>query len=140
MKTSIEDYSILKKGASINYSSARLNHNARKVINYIYEKQYNIRDYEDYLRWCSELGMNLSDKNILYPVEPAKAHDQMMREVETKKNVAINKGIADFAKTLEQLSYKDRKFIIFPVHDQNELINESKVCLLYTSPSPRDRG
>lgn len=125
-KTQIEDYSIIKKGAIINYHNANLKHNDKKLIKYLYENKVNIRDYEDYKRWIEELGMDLKNNRVVYPNNFKKAHDSAMKEVVINKNKIINKGIAEYALILEKLEYRKGDFIIIPAHDQQELINESK--------------
>lgn len=125
-KTLIEDYSILKKGASINYASARLNHNAKKVINYLYEKKYSIRDYEDYIGWCNELGMNLNDKNILYPDDPREAHNRVLKEKTKYEERKFDEDISRFAQELANLKFEEKGLIIKPAESQKELIIESE--------------
>lgn len=126
LKTSIEDYQLLKKGASVHYQLAQLNHNAKKVISYLCDKQYSIRNYEDYLSWCEELGMDMSNNRILYPDDPVEAHDRVFKEKIRYENNIHNEAIKEFSRELKKYIFKENHLIIRPVESQEELIIESQ--------------
>lgn len=81
--------------------------------------------YCDYLKMAKELKYNLKDKKILYPKKLKAKHDQLMKEIQIKKDKALNKKIKKRYKKLLSNYYEDDKYIIYPVKDINELIDES---------------
>lgn len=127
LKTKIDDYEMIKKGSLINYQIARLNHDARKVINYLLDKKYNLLNYEDYLTWCNELGMNMKDKRILYPDDPREAHDRVLKDKTKYEDSIYTKKINDFSKELMKYAFKKEGLEIKPVETQADLIYESKI-------------
>ena len=55
---------------------------------------------------------------------------------------AIKKAVSDFKPKIE-IKDKNKGPDLFSLNDNTELFQNSKgitICLLYTSPSPRDRG
>ncbi len=101
--------------------------NARKTCHYLYKQKHELNYYDDYLDVAKRIGMNLNDTRVLYPKNLTKAHDEVMRYYEDKKNAIITQNISEYAKELEKLSFKRNGLIIFPAKSQEELIEESKV-------------
>ncbi len=81
--------------------------------------------YSDYLRMAKQLKYNLKDKKILYPKKLKVKHDQLMKEIQAKKDKALNNKIKRRYKELLSNCYEDDKYIIYPAKDINELIDES---------------
>lgn len=81
--------------------------------------------YLDYFAMARELKYNLKDKKILYPKKLKAKHDQLMKEIQIKKDEALSKKIKRRYKKLLSNYYEDDKYIIYPVKDINELIDES---------------
>lgn len=82
--------------------------------------------YQDYLRWCEELGYPLSEARYLYPKNLREAHDQMQKEVEKKEKKLQSKAFKEFYEVLKKYIYENGDYIIIPAKSQDELIKESK--------------
>ena len=50
---------------------------------------WNVRTYADYLADAEKLSMDFSDKNVLFPKDLYRAHQNTIRQVEYKKNEAL---------------------------------------------------
>ena len=83
--------------------------------------------YSDYLDFAERLHLNMKDKRILYPKDIVKSHDELMHQVETIENQEIIEKIKNRYEELKKNSYKDDKFVIFPVPTMSDLIKESEV-------------
>ena len=79
----IDDYDLIKEAAVAGFADLNKEQKVTaKTIEYIYQRvvekeMISYADYEDYLNWCEDLGMNLKDKRILYPKDFKKAHDEV---------------------------------------------------------------
>lgn len=82
--------------------------------------------YNDYLRFCEELGMPMNDPRILYPKDLHKSHDKMMNQIEINKSKKLQDGIRKTAEKLCRYTFKDEDFVIMPAQSYEDLINESK--------------
>ena len=119
---------MLDKACDIQYRRVPLfTGNRDTLINYLYDKNYRIGDYSDYLQWCSLLGMDLNDKRILYPDNPTKAHDDALAEKVKLENRIYDEKINEYSKEFENLILRDKKMIIRPAASQKELIYESEM-------------
>ena len=83
--------------------------------------------YSDYLDFAERLHLNMKDKRILYPKDIVKSHNELMHQVETIENQEIIEKIKNRYEELKKNSYKDDKFVIFPVPTMSDLIKESEV-------------
>ncbi|WP_158568229.1 PcfJ domain-containing protein [Coprobacillus sp. AF33-1AC] len=97
-----------------------------RIINYLYQKEYSIIDYKDYLKNCELLGMDISDKKVLFPSDPKAAHDEVESKFQNNRIAINNKRIFEYAKELKKYIYVENKLIIRPTQSQDELINESR--------------
>lgn len=100
------------------------------IDNFIkYFKEYKLKDssmYLDYLRFATELGLNLKNKRYLYPKDLKKAHDDFEKQLEIleeqKNNEMLQKRLNELSKNI----FKNKKFIVFPASSMSDLIDESK--------------
>lgn len=83
--------------------------------------------YRDYLDFAERLHLNMKDKRVLYPKDIVKSHDELMHQVETIENQEIIEKIKTRYEELKDLSYKDDKYVIYPVPTMSDLIKESEV-------------
>ena len=83
--------------------------------------------YRDYLYFAERLHLNMKDKRVLYPKDIVKSHDELMHQVETIENQEIIEKIKTRYEELKDLSYKDDKYVIYPVPTMSDLIKESEV-------------
>ncbi len=81
--------------------------------------------YTDYLRFCSLLGYDMTDPNILYPKDIRAAHDREMARVKTKEDKALGDAIKSrYKKDHLKLSFSSDNYLIRPPKDMKELLNE----------------
>lgn len=127
----IDNYEIIKKAAVAGFADLNKEQKVNaKTIEYIYQKviekeMISYVDYEDYLNWCEDLGINLKDKRILYPKVFKKAHDEAQIQYTLLKEKICDKGIRKYAKELEKYIFKEKELTIKPIQTQKELITES---------------
>ena len=97
-----------------------------KLYNYLKTNQNDIVEYFDYLRLANELGYDLKDKKVLYPLDLFNAHNEVFEKKNTIVNKKCNKKIKELAKTLIKNKYEDDKYIIKPAGSVKEMLNEGK--------------
>ena len=97
-----------------------------KLYNYLKTNQNDIVEYFDYLRLANELGYDLKDKKVLYPLDLFNAHNEVFEKKNTIINKKCNKKIKELAKTLIKNKYEDDKYIIKPAGSVKEMLNEGK--------------
>lgn len=82
-------------------------------------------EYRDYLDFAKKLGLNLKDKQILYPPRIKPAHDKLLKEYEQLKDKKINSAIKKRCKQLKCNVFSNKKYEIFPAPTYDALIDES---------------
>lgn len=88
---------------------------------------YNEHIYRDYINFAEQLHFDMKNKRTLYPKDIIKAHDTLLKQI---KDIEDKKMIEDIIKRYEELkdnTYKDKKYIIYPVPSYSDLIVESKI-------------
>ena len=99
-----------------------------KIMNYLHKQNLNdknISDYYDYIMSAKKIGLDLSQKSILFPKNFMKAHNEITYQVLINKDKCIDERIANLSKFLEINRYEDDKYVIFPANSINSLIDES---------------
>lgn len=109
----------------------------RDVFKYV-KKQYSknrrafysvsnvVNDWFNYKSECKELGFNLKDKNVLFPSDLHKAHQNTTSQIKYKKDSALNNKILERLPELEYLKFSNKTLLIRPAESTTELINEGK--------------
>lgn len=108
------DYSKIKK-----YACPKM----RKYLNnenYRYWSMYN-----DYLRFCEELGYDLDDYSILCPKDMKKEHDRAMKLIVIKKDEQTKAKFFDAYRNLLEYVYSENNLVIIPCEHLEELELES---------------
>lgn len=82
--------------------------------------------YLDYIRFASELGMNLKDKTILFPNDLKSEHDKLSKRYKAVTNLKIKKKVIERYKELLKNKYQNDKYVIFPAQSVAALKDESK--------------
>lgn len=103
----------------------------RKVCRYLEKQRSNIKyglvsTYRDYLNDCRILGFDMNSNSVLYPKNLYNAHQNTIAQVKVKNDKELNEKITERAKVLEKLGINGKNFIIRPVTDMQELIDEGK--------------
>lgn len=99
-----------------------------KVLEYLDEQGLSIKnlyEYEDYIRCCEEMKLNLKDHNILFPKQFIKQHDKITNEMIITKDPQTDKRIKNLSNILFLNKYEDDKYIIFAADSINSLVDES---------------
>lgn len=121
---------IAKNDGYILYSYQEIMHHVpiKKAIAYLQNggKILDASIYRDYLKIAKNIGMNMTDKEVLYPKDLKKAHDEAFAKEKQIHSEIINKGIIKASNTLMIYAFQHGDFEIRPVHDIDELVNESK--------------
>lgn len=94
----------------------------------LYKYKINSKDsymYNDYILMAKKLGMDLSDKKILYPMKLKEEHDALQNIIQTAKDKQITKKIKSRYNKIKNNIYQDKKYIIYPVKSVEEMIEES---------------
>lgn len=101
-----------------------------KMIAYIKkmksEGRYDEWDYNDYLRFCEELGYDLNDYYILLPKDIKKEHDKLMKLVKIKKDKDSKEKFFKAYKKLLKYVYSSGNFVIIPCECLSDLEKESE--------------
>ena len=97
----------------------------KRMIKYVIDKDASVYDYIDYITNAEALGYQMRSA-VLYPEDFTKAHDDVLKEVETRKSREIDEKIQAYAKDLEKLRMEDNGLLIRAASCQQELIDESK--------------
>lgn len=97
----------------------------KKAIKLTNLNEHNSYEYSDYLSMLTIMKVDLKNKNIAYPKNIKKAHDEVLQQFETRKDTLIKEAIKEKAEKLKQFIYQDSKYIVFPVRSIEMLEDES---------------
>lgn len=82
--------------------------------------------WNDYIKDCLKLNMDLSKDQVLFPKDIYIAHQNTIKQIKIKEDKQLNVAIAKRIKTLNKYSFESSGFIIRPAKDSLELIEEGK--------------
>ena len=105
------------------------NINIKKLKDYFAKnkyKNYLLIEYYDYIRFASTLGLNLKDKNILFPKDLLAEHNKLQLEFQILKEPNMASKIEELANKLAINTYEDEKYIIKAAPTLESLIDESR--------------
>lgn len=80
--------------------------------------------YRDYLAECGALGLDLSDRAVLFPKDLDAAHARTISQVRYKADKDREKQFAGQVRKLERLSWAQDGLMIRPAQNEKELIAE----------------
>ena len=120
------------------YKKIRKHATAEKIYDYLKNKSINQYTYEDYIRACDWLELDLSDTKVLFPKNFRKYHDDYTKqyddyhrkqEMKAKRAMIadIDRRMADTADRCSYLEYHDRKYKVIIARTKKELIHEGSV-------------
>lgn len=96
-----------------------------KVKNYIEEEEErNVSDYSDYIESALKLGLDLTNKQILFPKNFKEAHDEVTTEVILNEHPLVNQQIRTISQVLSLNSYEEDPYVIFPADSVSSLVDE----------------
>lgn len=99
-----------------------------KLYNYWNKNKFDrntIFEYLDYIRCALKLEIDLNDNKYLYPNNLIEKHNELYKQVLISNNSELNDKIKGIANVMSMNKYEDDKYIIFPVQDIDNLIDES---------------
>ena len=100
--------------------------NPMLFVDYFEKNKLIVRSlYADYIGFVETLGYPKT-KQILYPSDLHRMHDQLAREVEKNKNLNMTKLIKKRYDQLKKYNFHENTLMIRPFASQEELIEESK--------------
>ena len=82
------------------------------------------RMYRDYLQECRQLGLDLSQKEVLFPPDLEAAHNRTMAQISFEKNKAEQEKFQKAVEKLEKFAWQQGEFLIRPAREQKELSAE----------------
>lgn len=82
--------------------------------------------YRDYLMECEQLGLDLREKEILFPKNLREAHNRTMAQVEFEKNKVDQEKFQKAVEKLEKYAWQKGELFIRPAKAQEELKDEGK--------------
>ena len=100
-----------------------------KILKYLEVQQqarrYRVEaDYRDYLAECRQLGLDLSDKQVLFPRDLMEAHQRTTAQISFEKNKADQEKFIKAVEALAKYAWQKNGFIIRAAHSQEELRDE----------------
>lgn len=95
-----------------------------KILRYLKDARCSTYTYRDYLQECTQLGLNLDDKQVLFPKDLRAAHDRTMKQVKYKANKEKKAAFIKAAAKLEDLAWEADGLLIRPAQTPQELTDE----------------
>lgn len=147
--TEAEAMELIATGRDIQYIQAALGHaTLHKILGYV-EKQeakeqaqrattkakhpnqyipplHTEQTYRDYLKDCVELGLDLNDKQVLFPRDLDAAHQRTIAQVKYKADEAKRKTFEKATKKYEKLAWEQDGLLIRPARSPHELTAEGE--------------
>ena len=87
-------------------------------------------DWRDYLRDCKELGMDLTDKSVLYPRNLRTAHYNTIVQVKVKTDKKLDDMIKAAWKSRQMFNFAYGGIISKPAGNSGELVAEGGHCII----------
>ncbi|GMA59474.1 hypothetical protein GCM10025858_39780 [Alicyclobacillus sacchari] len=88
---------------------------------------YTLIEWNDYLRFCTELGIPLNTTRNVFPSNLREMHDTLMKAVRIKRDERLTALIEARLPELEPLGYTDGHFVIRPTRSVHELFEEGEI-------------
>ena len=127
----IKDIKLIRKLSMYSYQLVELNTRYHidilKVNAYFDKNKINytfLNEYLDYIRICTELGINLKDKKFLFPNNFLSAHNKVVSQYELIINKDLDDKIHKIGKILQVNKYEDNEYIIIPAESLKSIIDE----------------
>lgn len=83
--------------------------------------------YKDYLDFAERLQFDMRNKHTLYPKNIIEAHDKLLKQIKDIEDKEMIENITKRYEELKDKTYKNKKYIIYPVPSYTDLIVESKM-------------
>ena len=100
-----------------------------KIIEYFNQKKISYEhliEYNDYLGFLKNLGIDWHNKKYLFPKNLFEAHDKFYKQCELISDKKMEERIRKIARIYQINQYEDDAYIIFPAPSLDSLIMESR--------------
>ena len=88
------------------------------------DEAYVAHEYRDYLRECGQLGLDLHNREVLFPKDLKAAHERTMAQVSFEKNKTDQEKFQKAVDRLEKYAWQKDGLLIRPARTQEELREE----------------
>lgn len=79
------------------------------------------RIFRDYIEECQTLGLDLNDKQVLFPKNLKQAHERTMAQIKFEKNKADQEKFQKAVEKMERYAWEWKGMLIRPARTQEEL-------------------
>lgn len=98
-----------------------------EAMHYIFrQKKMHLKDWNDYLEDCVQLGMNLQDTAVLKPHNLQQAHQNIVKQLQLKADAILNAKIKQLKEQRKQYKFSAGEIFCRPAASTDELIAEGK--------------
>ena len=106
----------------------------QRVLDYVDSNDINYASYDDYLKCCKALNLNLSDTKVIYPNDFKRMHDLRSDEykahqakIDRRKRAKLYKSFREKAQRAKQYEYSNENYMIIVPTEISDLIREGDV-------------
>lgn len=127
--TYLKDLQKILKQTTLRRAHAFINKQFEKMIKgkkHFYNKHEVLHTWRDYLADCQQLDMDITSENVLFPANIYTAHQNTIKQVKVKEDIALRVQIAKRVRSLQKFSFESQGLLIRPAEDSLELIEEGK--------------
>ncbi|GEO27047.1 hypothetical protein AAC03nite_28320 [Alicyclobacillus acidoterrestris] len=89
-------------------------------------KGYVISTWNDYIRDCIQLGLDISNDTVKFPRNLYAAHQNTIKQIRVKADELLTAKITERCKALQKFRFEANGFILRPAESSQELIDEGK--------------
>jgi hypothetical protein len=82
--------------------------------------------WNDYIRDCIQLGLDISDESVKFPKNLYRAHQNTIKQVKLKADEMLTAKITERCKALQKMKFEALGFVLRPATSSQELIDEGK--------------
>ena len=82
------------------------------------------RIFRDYIEECQTLGLDLNDKQVIFPKNLKQAHERTMAQIKFEKNKADQEKFQKAVEKMERYAWEWKGLLIRPARTQEELQEE----------------
>lgn len=119
--------------------SAATGQSLDRVMKYLIKKNYGLVEYHDYIRMSEALDADFLDKIVVFPPDPAKAHDNanerlalIEAEKKARQKPALVVSCQRLKKEREKLEFRFGEFMVIQPQSMSDIIaegNEQSICV-----------
>ncbi|MFB5192775.1 PcfJ domain-containing protein [Alicyclobacillus fastidiosus] len=89
-------------------------------------KGYLLSTWNDYIKDCIRLGLDISNESVKFPKNLHRAHQNTIKQIKLKVDAELTAKITQRCKSLKRMQFEAHGFVIRPAVSSKELIDEGK--------------